>query len=57
MDTQRQILGQPNIDELRNLTEFANRYHHDTNPAYLTQRINDAELLDFARRTLALAKR
>jgi hypothetical protein len=25
---------------------FANRHHHDTNPAYLTQRINDAELLD-----------
>lgn len=55
--TVRQILSQPDIDELRNLTEFANRYHHDTNPAYLTQRINDAELLDFARRTLAFAKR
>lgn len=55
--TPRQILNQPDIDELRNLTEFANRYHHDTNPAYLTQRINDAELLDFARRTLAFAKR
>ena len=57
VDTARQILSQPDIDELRNLTEFANRYHHDTNPAYLTQRINDAELLDFARRTLAFAKR
>ncbi len=55
--TPREILSQPDIDELRNLTEFANRYHHDTNPAYLTQRINDAELLDFARRTLAFAKR
>lgn len=55
--TARQILGQPDIDELRNLTEFANRHHHDTNPAYLTQRINDAELLDFARRTLTFAKR
>jgi wobble nucleotide-excising tRNase len=55
--TPREILSQADINELRNLTEYANRFHHDTNPAYLTQRINDAELLDFARRTLAFAKR
>lgn len=55
--TARQILSQSDIVELRNLTEFANRHHHNTNPAYLTQQINDAELLDFARRTLAFAKR
>jgi hypothetical protein len=47
----------PDIDELRNLTEYANRYHHDTNPAYQTQHINDTELLDFTRRTLVFAKR
>jgi hypothetical protein len=55
--TARQILSQPDIDELRNLTEFANRYHHDTNPAYITECINDTELLGFARRTMAFAKR
>jgi hypothetical protein len=50
---QHEILTQPDIDELRALTEYANRFHHDTNPAWLTARINDAELLNFVRRTLA----
>ena len=51
------VLSQPDIDELRNLTEYANRFHHNTNPAWQTQHINDAELLDFVRRTLAFTRR
>jgi wobble nucleotide-excising tRNase len=54
---QRQILRQPDIDELRALTEYANRFHHDTNAAWLTARINDAELLSFVRRTLTFTRR
>jgi hypothetical protein len=52
-----EILNQTDIDELRRLTDYGNRFHHDTNPAYLTQAINDAELLNFAQRTLAFAAR
>ncbi|MHB8482035.1 MAG: AAA family ATPase [Nitrospiria bacterium] len=35
--TPQEILGQKDINELCDLTEYANRFHHDTNPAYLTQ--------------------
>ncbi len=44
-------------DELANLVEYANRFHHDTNPAYETAVVNDGELHGFASRTLAFAKR
>ena len=50
--TPNELLSRANIDELRALTEYANRFHHDTNPTWQTQHINDAELLNFARRTL-----
>jgi wobble nucleotide-excising tRNase len=52
-----EILNQADIDELRDLTEYANLFHHDTNPAWQSQQINDAELLDFVRRTLAFTRR
>lgn len=52
-----EILNQAAIDELRRLTDYGNRFHHDTNSAYLTQAINDGELLDFTKRTLAFASR
>jgi wobble nucleotide-excising tRNase len=55
--TSREILNQTDIIELRSLTEYANRFHHDTNPAWLTQQINDGELLDFVKRTLAFTRR
>ena len=60
----RQRLGQPGevldyaaIQELGELTEYANRFHHDTNPAWETQVINDAELRSFVQRALGFAKR
>jgi wobble nucleotide-excising tRNase len=52
-----QILDRDDIDELHALTEYANLFHHDTNAAFRTQNINDAELLDFVQRTLAFARR
>jgi hypothetical protein len=45
------------IAELRLLLNYANRFHHDTNPAWQTAAINDAELSDFAQRTLVFASR
>jgi len=57
LGTADEILNQADIDELRDLTECANLFHHDTNPAWQSQGINDAELLDFVRRTLAFARR
>jgi hypothetical protein len=55
--TPRQILNQADIAELRNLTEYANLFHHDTNPAWQSQHINDAELLDHVHRTLSFTHR
>jgi hypothetical protein len=55
--TPNEVMNQADIDELRRLTDYGNHFHHDSNPAYRTQAINDAELLDFTKRTLAFAKR
>jgi hypothetical protein len=55
--TVNEILNQADIVELRHLTDYGNQFHHDSNPAHRTQPINDGELLDFARRTLAFARR
>jgi wobble nucleotide-excising tRNase len=52
-----EILNQTDVDELKELTDYANRFHHDTNPMWRSQGINDAELLDFVKRTLAFATR
>jgi wobble nucleotide-excising tRNase len=57
VDTSQEILDQDDTRELRSLVEYANRFHHDTNAAWETERINDGELLDFVRRTLRFAKR
>jgi wobble nucleotide-excising tRNase len=52
-----QILDQAATQELSELTEYANRFHHDTNPAWETEVINDAELRSFIERALAFARR
>lgn len=52
-----QILPANDIAELRALLAYANQFHHDTNPAWQTTAINDAELSDFAERTLLFASR
>jgi wobble nucleotide-excising tRNase len=52
-----EILNQADMTELRALLDYANRFHHDTNPAWETAAINDQELVDFARRTLEFTRR
>jgi len=59
-----QRVGQPNeilrqhyIDELRDLTEYSNRYHHSTNPAWATEVVNDAQLRNYIGRMLAFMRR
>ncbi len=57
LGTPSQILSSSNVNELRQLLTYANRFHHDTNPAWQTVAINDAELLNYATRTLRFASR
>jgi hypothetical protein len=52
-----QILNQADITELRELLDYANRFHHDTNPAWETEMINDQQLVQFCQRTLAFTRR
>ena len=47
-----QILNEEAIRELDDLKEYGNRFHHDTNPAWMTEEINATELLGFVKRTL-----
>jgi wobble nucleotide-excising tRNase len=58
----RQNLGTPDqlvdrnaIRELDEIVEYANRFHHDTNPAWETEAINDQELRGFVERALTFA--
>ena len=51
------ILSQADTDELRMVLDYANRFHHVTNPAYATEIINDAELLGFTKRTINFMRR
>jgi hypothetical protein len=52
-----QILNAADIGELRDLLEYANKFHHDTNAAWETELINDQQLLHFCRRILAFSRR
>ena len=53
--TPEQILSPEKRRELKDLLEYANRFHHETNAAWRTAEINDRELLGFAERTIAFA--
>lgn len=55
--TPQQILDPQDTAELADLTEYANRFHHDTNAAWETEAINDGELAGFVGRALNFAKR
>ena len=52
-----EILSAGKFGELRALVDYTNQFHHDTNPAWQTAVINDAELSDFADRTVHFASR
>jgi len=52
MNTQEQILNEKQINELENIKEYADRFHHDTNTNWQTLSVNDGELRGFVRRAL-----
>jgi hypothetical protein len=43
--------------ELRDLLDYANQFHHDTNPVWQTVTINDSELIHFSQRVMAFTRR
>lgn len=55
--TSEQILDDSDVIELRSLLEYANKFHHDSNPAWYTEAINDRELCDFCIRTINFTQR
>lgn len=57
VNTARQILNSADIQELRDIVEYANRFHHDTNAAWETEVVNAGELTGFVSRVLAFARR
>ena len=48
-----EILNGEAKEELEKLVEYANLFHHDTNPAWQNEELNAQELLGFVKRTLA----
>ena len=50
------IMSDVEMRELRDITGYANKFHHDTNPAWETEQINDNELLGFVKRVLNFIK-
>jgi len=57
VNTAQQILNAADIQELRNIIEYANRFHHDTNPAWETEVVNAGELTGFVACVLTFVKR
>ena len=57
LETPAQILDRAATQELRALVEYSNKFHHNTNPAWETETINDGELSGFVRRAMEFAKR
>lgn len=53
----QELLDAGATQELLDLKEYANRFHHDTNPAWETEAINDGELEGYVWRALSFAKR
>ncbi len=52
----QRIMSDVDLHELIDITEYANRFHHDTNHACQTEEINDNELLGFVKRVLNFVK-
>lgn len=51
------VLSSRDMEELRNILDYANSFHHDTNRACDRETINDAELYDFVLRTVSFTRR
>jgi wobble nucleotide-excising tRNase len=52
-----QLLDPADTTDLRAILDYANRFHHDSNPAWQTETINDQELASFCRRTISFIQR
>lgn len=52
-----QLLDQAAINELRDLKDYGNNFHHGTNPAWQTQAINSQELTGFCQRVLQFTRK
>ena len=50
-----EVVNQKTIEEIENILEYTNRFHHDTDPPWQSESINPTELLGFVKRTLSLA--
>jgi hypothetical protein len=57
VNSSQQILSAADIQELRDILEYANRFHHDTNPAWESEAVNSGELTGFVTRVLAYVRR
>ena len=57
LGTTGQILDHAAAQELHELVEYANKFHHDTNPAWETETINDGELRGVVDGALRFARR
>jgi wobble nucleotide-excising tRNase len=57
LNTRDQLLDGADTQELDDILAYANLFHHETNPAYQTQVINDAQLANYAQRTLGFIRR
>ena len=57
LNTPQQLLDQADTQELRAILDYANLFHHDTNPTWQTEIINDQQLAAFAQRTLDFIRR
>lgn len=57
LGTAGQLLNPTDTQELRDLLDYANKFHHDSNPTADTELINDQQLAGFAGRTLAFITR
>jgi hypothetical protein len=51
------ILNRRDNAELENLLDFANLFHHETNPKLETKDVDDGELRGFVGRTIAFTRR
>lgn len=57
LNTPQPLLNEPDTRELRAILDYANLFHHDTNPTWQTEIINDQQLTNFAQRTLSFIRR
>ncbi len=56
VDNGQRIMSDQDICELSGITEYANKFHHDTNPAWQTEEIRDNELRIYVTRVLNFTK-